>query len=189
MKKFEPAGWLFPKPVMIIGTYDKDGKPNAMNADCGGSWDRTEISLFLGKIRQTTLNLQACNEFTLALANKDTVAGADYVGITSGLREPNKIAKTGWSIEKAPDVNAPLFTDFPLTLECRIKEILDATSADCYHIIAEIVNILVDEKYLGSDGYPDIQRMKLICHETVHQTYIQLGEKAGKAFHDGVKLR
>jgi len=190
MKKFGPAGWLFPKPVMIIGTYDKAGKPNAMNADCGGSWDHTEISLFWGKRRQTTLNLQECGEFTLALANKDTMVGADYVGIASTLREPNKIAKMGWTVEKAPDVNAPLFTEFPLTLECHVKEVRDdATSRDSYHLIADIVGILVDDKYVGEDGYPDIRKMNLICHETVHQTYIQLGETAGKAIREGDRLR
>ena len=69
--------------------------------------------------------MQECGEFTLALANKDTMVGADYVGIASSLREPNKIAKMGWTVEKAPDVNAPLFTEFPLTLECHVKEVRD----------------------------------------------------------------
>lgn len=56
-------------------------------------------------------------------------------------------------------------------------------------LIADIVGILVDDKYVGKDGYPDIQKMKLICHETIHQSYIQLGETAGKAFSEGAKLR
>lgn len=109
MIKYGPAGWLFPKPVMIIGTYDKECRPNAMNADCGGSWDHTEISLFLGKHRQTTLNLQETREFTLALPNKDTMIAADFVGITSGLRMQNKMEKSGLTAHEAPDVKAPVF--------------------------------------------------------------------------------
>lgn len=190
MIKYGPAGWLFPKPVMIIGTYDKECRPNAMNADCGGSWDHTEISLFLGKHRQTTLNLQETREFTLALPNKDTMIAADFVGITSGLRMQNKMEKSGLTAHEAPDVKAPVFSEFPITLECRVKEVLDdATSRDCYHLIAEIVGVLVDDKFVASDGYPDIQKMKLICHETIHQTYIELGETAGKAFRVGTKLK
>lgn len=189
MKKFSPAGWLFPKPVLVIGTYDSNGKPNAMNVDCGGTWDYTEISLFLGKRRQTTLNLSNNNEFTIGLANIDSMAEADYVGIVSGMHEPDKIRKTGWKVEKAPDVNAPVFTNLPLTLECRIKTVLKATTDSCFHVIADIVGILVDDKYVGSDGRPDVQKMNLICHETIHQTYIQLGDTAGRAFREGTKLK
>ena len=39
MKSFKSTAWLMPQPVLIIGTYDKDGKPNAMNAAWGGQWD------------------------------------------------------------------------------------------------------------------------------------------------------
>ena len=189
MKKFGPAGWLFPKPVMIIGTYDSKGTPNAMNADCGGTWDYTEISLFLGKNRQTTLNLSENGDFTLALANKETMVASDYVGITSGFRVPDKVARTGWKVQKAPDVNAPLFTNFPITLECRIRSVMEATTDSCYHVIADIVGVIVDDKYVGADGRPDVQKMNLICHETIHQTYIQLGNTAGRAFREGAKLK
>ena len=32
MKSFKSTAWILPQPVLIIGTYDKNGKPNAMNA-------------------------------------------------------------------------------------------------------------------------------------------------------------
>ena len=32
MKSFKSNPWILPQPVLIIGTYDKEGKPNAMNA-------------------------------------------------------------------------------------------------------------------------------------------------------------
>lgn len=35
MKSFKSTAWLLPQPVLIIGTYDKEGKPNAMNAAWG----------------------------------------------------------------------------------------------------------------------------------------------------------
>lgn len=189
MKRFRPAGWLFPKPVLIIGTYDENGVPNAMNCDCGGTWDYTEIALFLGKNRQTTRNLSLHQEFTVALANVDTMVASDLVGTTSGLRQPNKVARTGWKVEKAPDVNAPVFKDFPITLECRIRSVSEATTDSCYHVIADIVGVLVDKKYIDADGRPNVQKMNLICHETIHQTYIQLGNTAGEAFREGAKLK
>ena len=39
MKSFGQKSWILPQPVLIIGTYDKNGKPNAMNAAWGGQWD------------------------------------------------------------------------------------------------------------------------------------------------------
>ena len=56
MKSFKSTAWLLPQPVLIIGTYDKEGKPNAMNAAWGGQWDMNEIIISLGS-HQTTDNL------------------------------------------------------------------------------------------------------------------------------------
>jgi hypothetical protein len=48
---------------------------------------------------------------SIILATLDTMVAADYVGIVSGRNTPGKMQKTGWTIEKAPNVNAPLFRD------------------------------------------------------------------------------
>ena len=36
MKSFGSKPWMLPQPVLIIGTYNEDGTPNAMNAAWGG---------------------------------------------------------------------------------------------------------------------------------------------------------
>ena len=148
MKSFKSTAWLLPQPVLIIGTYDKDGKPNAMNAAWGGQWDMHEIIISLGS-HQTTDNLAENPEFTVAFATTETMVASDYVGIVSGRNTPEKMEKTGWTIEKAPNVNAPVFKEFPMTLECRVKQKLDESETG-YYLIAEIVNILCDKKYLAS---------------------------------------
>ena len=117
MKSFKSTAWLLPQPVLIIGTYDKEGKPNAMNAAWGGQWDMHEIIISLGS-HQTTDNLAENLEFTVAFATTETMVASDYVGIVSGRNTPDKMEKTGWTIEKAPNVNAPVFKEFPMTLEC-----------------------------------------------------------------------
>ena len=43
MKSFGQKSWMLPQPVLIIGTYNNDGTPNAMNAAWGGQWDAKEI--------------------------------------------------------------------------------------------------------------------------------------------------
>lgn len=188
MKNFKPKPWVVPQPVLIIGTYDKTtGKPNAMNAAWGGQWDVNEIMISMGA-HATTANLNENSEFTVAFATAETLIAADYVGIVSAKKEPDKIAKAGWNVEKAEYVNAPVFTDFPMTMECRITRKIDESETG-YYIIAEIVNIRVDEKYLAEDGQPDVEKMNLITFDPVHHGYIQLGKKVGQAFSDGRKLK
>ena len=75
-----------------------------------------------------------------------------------------------------------------MTLECRIKEKYDESETG-YYLVAEIVYILVDEKYLAEDGNPDMEKMELIVFDPIHHGYIQLGEKVGNAFSDGKALK
>lgn len=187
MKSFAPKPWVVPQPVLIIGTYNKDGVANAMNAAWGGQWDMKEIMISMGS-HATTDNLKNNDEFTVAFATKKTMVASDFVGIVSAKNDPKKMEKTGWIIERATVVNAPVFTDFPMTLECRIKEKYDESETG-YYLVAEIVNILVDEKYLTEDGNPDLEKMELIVFDPIHHGYIQLGDKVGQAFSDGKTLK
>lgn len=186
MKSFKPNAWLLPQPVLIIGTYSADGKPVAMNAAWGGTWDATEIAISLGS-HATTDNLARCADFTLTFATKEQTVAADFVGIASARKDPDKMAKTGWKVEKAPNVDAPLFTDFPLTLECKAERKIDESETG-YVLVAKIVNILCDEKYLAEDGKPDVEKFGLITFDPVHLKYIELGKAVGQAFADGKKL-
>ena len=187
MKSFGQKPWVLPQPVLIIGTYNSDGTPNAMNAAWGGQWDAKEIVISMGA-HATTENLARCNEFTVAFATKDTMVASDFVGIVSAKNVPEKMQKTGWTAIKADNVNAPVFTDFPMTLECRILRKIDE-SEEGYYIVAEIVNILVNEEYLEEDGKPNVEKMQLITYDPVHHGYIALGERVGNAFSDGKQLK
>jgi flavin reductase (DIM6/NTAB) family NADH-FMN oxidoreductase RutF len=169
MKSFAPKPWFAPQPVLIIGTYNKDGVANAMNAAWAGQWDMKEIMISMGN-HVTTDNLKLGGEFTVAFATKKTMVASDFVGIVSAKNDPKKMEKTGWNIEKATMVNAPVFTDFPMTLECRIKEKYDESETG-YYLVAEIVNILVDEKYLAEDGNPDMEKMELIVFDPIHHGF------------------
>ena len=187
MKSFGQKPWMLPQPVLIIGTYNSDGTPNAMNAAWGGQWDTKEIMICMGA-HATTENLARCKDFTVAFATKDTMVASDFVGIVSAKNDPEKIQKTGWTAIKAENVNAPVFTNFPMTMECRILRKIDE-SEDGYYIVAEIVNILVDEAYLAEDGNPDVEKMQLITYEPIHHGYVELGKRVGNAFSDGKRFK
>ena len=187
MKSFGQKAWMLPQPVLILGTYNADGSANAMNAAWGGQWDAKEIMISMGA-HATTENLARCPEFTVAFATRDTMVAADFVGIVSAKNDPGKMQKTGWKVQRAENVEAPVFTDFPMTLECRILRKIDE-SEEGYYIVAEIVNVLVNEDFLAEDGKPDVEKMHLIVYDPIHHGYMELGSRVGNAFQDGKKLK
>ena len=187
MKSFGQKAWMLPQPVLILGTYNVDGSANAMNAAWGGQWDAKEIMISMGA-HATTENLARCPEFTVAFATRDTMVAADFVGIVSAKNDPGKMQKTGWKVQRAENVEAPVFTDFPMTLECRILRKIDE-SEEGYYIVAEIVNVLVNEDFLAEEGKPDVEKMHLIVYDPIHHGYMELGSRVGNAFLDGKKLK
>ena len=187
MKSFGQKAWMLPQPVLILGTYNADGSANAMNAAWGGQWDAKEVMISMGA-HATTENLARCPEFTVAFATRDTMVAADFVGIVSAKNDPEKMQKTGWKVQKAENVDAPVFADFPMTLECRILRKIDE-SEEGYYIVAEIVNVLVNEDFLAEDGKPDVEKMHLIVYDPIHHGYIELGSRVGNAFSDGKQLK
>ena len=100
---------MLPQPVIIIGTFNADGTPNAMNAAWAGQWDSNQIIISLGA-HATTENLGRCPDFTVAFATCATMVAADYVGIVSGKTTPDKIERTGWNVIKAENIDAPIVT-------------------------------------------------------------------------------
>ncbi len=175
---------LYPMPVLIIGTYDENGIPNAMNAAWGGISEETEISICVSEDHKTTANVLKSGAFTVSVADADNVIAADYVGIVSGNSVPDKIAKAGWTAAKSPHVNAPLFEQLPFVLECRLKSYDEKTC----RLVGEIVNVSVDDRIL-TDGKPDLQKFRPITYDPVHHRYLALGDTVGKAFSDGAALR
>ena len=187
-KNFGTKAWLQPMPVAIIGTYDENGKANAMNAAWVGQWDFTQICISLSK-HVTTDNIDKTGAFTVALADVKNVVAADFVGIVSGKKDPDKMKKAGFCIEKSEFVNAPVFTNFPITLECKVAEILNPSKEGGYNLIGEIVNVRCDEEYLNAEGEPDMDKMKLISYDSIGNKYRVIGEVVGEAFKDGSKLK
>ena len=68
-KNFGVKTYLYPQPVLIIGTYDENGKPNAMNAAWGGIVGSNEIIVDLGS-HKTTDNILKTKAFHFILQNQ-----------------------------------------------------------------------------------------------------------------------
>lgn len=182
-KNFGAKHYLYPQPVMIIGTYDENGKPNAMNTAWGGIVGREEIIIDLSS-HKTTDNILKTKAFTVSIANVENVIACDYVGLESANNTPDKINKAGFTTTKSDFVNAPIINELPLTLECELTSVIDESK-----YIGRIVNVSADEKILGEDGEISLDKFSPITFDTVHSKYYKLGDSVGNAFKDGLKLK
>lgn len=182
-KNFGVKTYLFPQPVMIIASYDENGNPDAMNAAWGGICGHNRIMFDLGS-HQTTDNILKTGAFTVACGDSEHVTECDYVGIVSARDVPDKLKTAGFETIKSDYVNAPVITNLPVTLECKLDKVIDGSI-----FIGEIINVSADEKYLGEDGLPNLSKFTPISFEPVHHKYNVTGETLGNAFSDGNRLK
>lgn len=183
-KNFGSKSWLYPMPVLIIAAYDEEGVPNAMNAAWGGMFTDEHIGICISQGHKTTKNILATRAFTVSMATAEQVVACDYVGIVSGNREHDKVAKAGFTTERSEVVNAPIIKELPMTLEC---EMVSYDEESC-HLVGRIVNVSADESIL-TDGKIDYAKLRPITYDPVNHHYVELGAKAGNAFSDGKKLK
>ena len=173
---------LYPQLVMIIGTYDADGKPNAMNAAWGGVADYDKVMVCMSN-HKTTDNIALTKEFTISIADAAHVVECDYVGIVSANTQPNKMEISKLTTSKAEFVNAPIINELPLCLECKLVKIVDE---DLY--IGQIVNVNADESILDENGKVSLEKFIPISYDPSTHGYYKVQGRVGNAFSDGKKL-
>lgn len=153
-KNFGAKSWLYPMPVLIVGTYDENGVPNAMNAAWGGIYDTNQVMVCLSDDHKTTENIRKTGAFTLSFATAGTVVPCDYVGIVSANDVSDKLARAGFHATKSGFVNAPMIDELPMALECRLIKFNE--DGIC---IGEIVNVSADENILDENGIVDVKKL------------------------------
>ena len=184
-KNLKAKAYVYPLPVLIVGTYDENGVADAMNAAWGTVCDTAKVLICLSADHKTVKNLLKTKAFTVAMADEKNVLPADYVGIVSANNLSNKLEKTGWTIVKGEHVNAPVIEELPLVMECKLVS-YDEESEIC---VGEVVNVSADECILDENGKVDLTKFKPICYDCDTHGYYVLGEKVGQAFSDGLKLK
>jgi flavin reductase (DIM6/NTAB) family NADH-FMN oxidoreductase RutF len=184
-KNFGKKTWAYPMPVFIIGTYSEDGTPNAMNAAWGGITEECEITVCIDSGHKTAENLMKTGAFTVSFADVKNVVAADYVGIETGNKVNNKTMLCGWTAEKSEFVNAPVFLELPMALECRVKSYDEERCL----LVGEIVNVSCDGNILDNEGNVDPLSFRPIVYDPISHDYRAIGERVGKAFSDGLKIK
>lgn len=178
---------LYPTPVLVVGTYDAEGRANVMAAAWGGIACSKPpcVSVSLRSATASHGNIMARKAFTISLPGEAHAAQADYFGIVSG-RDQDKFKVTGLTAVRSDLVDAPYVGEFPFVLECSVVAVHELGLHTQF--IGEIKDVKVDDALLGDDGRMDLDRLRPLLFMPDQQAYHAVGAFVGKAFSLGKSL-
>jgi flavin reductase (DIM6/NTAB) family NADH-FMN oxidoreductase RutF len=179
---------LFPTPVLLVGTYDRTGKPNLMTAAWGGVCCSKPpcVAVSLRAATHSHGSIVERKAFTVGIASEGTLVGADFCGIASG-RDVDKFAATGWTAVRSDLVDAPYAAESPVVLECRLLHTIELGLHTQF--VGEIVDVKGNPEVCGDDGQFDILKIKPLVYDTARRGYHGVGPCLAQAFSVGKKLK
>lgn len=180
----QPA--LFPMPVLMIAAYDENGTVQVMNAAWGMISGMDKIALFIDESHATTKAIRKTEAFTVSIADRDHMDVADYYGIATGNKMPDKFVKSGYHAKKSEHVNAPVIQEFPVAMECELAEIME--TENLHAVVGTIMNVSVDEKVLSDNGKIDPMKLNALIFDQFQSGYYVVGEKVGQAWNAGKEI-
>lgn len=178
--------YLFPMPTYMIGTYNEDNTVDVMMMAWGGICAEDMVALNLEAEHKTVANLEARKAFTLAVPGTDTIRESDFFGIATANKIADKFERTGLHAVKSELVDAPVITEYPLTLECEVVEMQSEPYG--LRVLGKILNVLADEKVLDEAGKIDASKLNAFMFDQMQHAYYAVGEKVGQAWHSGAGL-
>lgn len=167
---------LAPVPSVLVtsGTMEK---ANVLTVGWTGvvATHPPRVSVSIRPERHSYAMIRESGEFVINLVPASLCSVTDYVGTVTG-RCVDKFAKTGLTLLPSKEVSAPSIAECPLSLECRVADILPEGSHDLF--IADVVQVSVEESLLGADGKLRLDRVPLLVFS--HGEYFSIGQKIGK---------
>jgi len=175
---FKPGTMIYPVPAVMISCGKTEDEFNI----CTVSWVGTICTnppmcyISVRPERYSYPIIKKNMEFVINLTNEEMCFATDWCGVRSG-KEHNKFKEMKLTPVKTEIIDSVLIEESPLSIECKVKEIIPLGSHDMF--IAEVVNVLADDKYMDkATGAFQLSKAKLIAYN--HGGYFKLGEQIGK---------
>lgn len=173
---WKPGTFLYPLPAVMVscGTMDKS---NIITVAWTGILN-TNPSIVYISVRPTRYSynlIKEQGEFVINLTNRELAKATDWCGVKTGAKL-DKFKEMNLHKERAKFVKCPMIKESPVSVECKVKEIKELGSH--HMIVAEVLAINADEKYIDENGAFDISKCDLIAYSNGH--YYSLGKKIGK---------
>jgi flavin reductase (DIM6/NTAB) family NADH-FMN oxidoreductase RutF len=175
-KPGKPDAALFPLPVVLVTSVDKAGRPNVITLAWAGMVcsDPPMLSISIRPGRYSHGLIKEQKEFVVNIPTSDIVKETDICGTVSG-RDTDKFKMTGLHTEPAKEVKAPLITECPVSLECKVKDSILLGTHEMF--IAEIVAVHVEESVMTPSGKVDYGKARPFSYNWGE--YWSLREKVG----------
>jgi len=173
---WKPGTFIYPIPAVMVscGTMEK---ANIITVAWTGILNTNPATCYIS-VRPERYShdiIRENEEFVINLTTENLAYATDWCGVKTGAKV-DKFKEMNLHKEKANFVKAPLIKESPISVECKVKQIVPLGSHDMF--IAEILSIDVDDKYIDEKGAFDISKCNLIAY--ANGGYYPLGKKIGK---------
>lgn len=177
-QNLDPGTFIYPLPAVMVSCGSNPDEYNILTV----SWVGTICSnppmcyISVRPERHSYEIIKQNMEFVINLTTEELAEATDWCGVRSG-KDYNKFQEMNLTPGKSEMIQAPIIAESPLSIECRVKEIISLGSHNMF--IAEVMNIQVDKKYLDSEtGKLVMEQANLLAYS--NKTYYKLGEQIGK---------
>lgn len=175
---FKPGTMIYPLPAALISCGKTEEEYNVFTVAWLGTIcsDPAMCYISVRPSRHSYDIIKRNGEFVINLTNEQLAFATDWCGVKSG-RDFNKFKEMNLTPQKTSVIDSVIVAESPLSIECKVKNIIPLGSHDMF--IAEVVNVLADEKYLDADTNAfKLEDAKLMAYS--HGNYFKMGEKIGK---------
>ncbi len=177
-QSWKPGTMVYPLPAVLVSCGDNEAEYNMLTIAWVGTICTNPAMCYISvrPERHSYPIIRRTGEFVINLTNEALARATDWCGVKSG-KDFNKFTEMNLTPVRGEKVNAPIIAEAPLSIECRVKDIIPLGSHDMF--LAEVVNIQADEQYLDPQtGTFDLAKARLITYS--HGHYYKLGEEIGR---------
>jgi flavin reductase (DIM6/NTAB) family NADH-FMN oxidoreductase RutF len=175
---FKPGTMIYPVPAVMVSCGKTEDEFNIFTASWVGTICTNPPMCYVSirPERHSYPIIKRNLEFVINLTNEEMSLAADWCGVRSG-KEYNKFREMKLTPVKTEIIDSVLIAESPLSIECKVKEIISLGSHDMF--IAEVVNVLADDRFMDkATGAFELSKAGLIAYS--HGGYFKLGEQIGK---------
>ena len=174
---WRPGTQIYPLPAVIVTCGNQPKNWNMLTIAWTGTICSDPAMCFISvRPERASYPLIVENmEYTINLTTEKMALATDWVGVRSG-KDFNKWKMTGLHPLEGEKVKSPTIEESPLSIECRVKEIIKLGTHDMF--ISDVLNVRVDSVFIEETGKFNLEKAGLITY--VHGHYYNLGEMIGK---------
>jgi flavin reductase (DIM6/NTAB) family NADH-FMN oxidoreductase RutF len=169
---------IYPLPALLVSCGELEGEHNLITVAWAGTICTNPPMCYISvrPERHSYEMIKKHMEFVINLTTEEMAFATDWCGVRSG-RDYDKFEEMHLTPAPASVVKAPIVEESPLSIECRVKEILSLGSHDMF--IADVVNVKADDAFLDPEtGRWDLALSHPLAY--LHGEYFGLGKKLGK---------